>query len=304
MASREDCGEANMNPGSVGGTCLCNPRGTVANSRCPIHQGQTASAPSAFVGGHTQSGNGPQTGFASGATRSSSDDKIDYEGHISPVVLRLFGEYMHEHRVQRDGQRRASDNWQRGIPMDNYAKSLIRHTQEFWCMWRGTTAVNPDNSKPFTFKAVLCAILFNAMGLLFEMSRTRLSVMLGDFTRRAGTFAEKTIMEGQPGKRIVATGAGFDYASDPRDEAALAPSVEPLGDRTFGGLYNEAEKAVLDKEREAKLQAAQARKQAVDRTVQPVRIVFDGRQEAFVISHLAGRDVPFGIYRLVAERIE
>ncbi len=116
-------------------------------------------------------GNGVQTDFGTGATRSSDEGKIDYEGHISPRVIRIFGEYMNEHRVQRDGKIRGSDNWQEGIPVYRYTKSLIRHAQEFHLMWRGEEVVNLDSGKPFTFRTVLCAILFNTMGLLFELSR-------------------------------------------------------------------------------------------------------------------------------------
>lgn len=119
-------------------------------------------------------GNGVQTEFGNGATRSTDVGKIDYEGHISPRVLTIYGEYMNEHRVQRDGKLRGSDNWQEGIPLHRYAKSLIRHVHEFHCMWRGETVINVDNNKPFTFRTVLCAIMFNVMGLLFEMSRGKL----------------------------------------------------------------------------------------------------------------------------------
>ena len=116
-------------------------------------------------------GNGAQSGFSTGATRSTDANKIDFEGHINPEVLEIFGEYMNRHRVQRDGQLRASDNWQKGIPLYRYVKSLIRHTFEFWRMWRGALVTNPDNGQSFTFRDVLSAILFNVMGLMYEMNR-------------------------------------------------------------------------------------------------------------------------------------
>ena len=116
-------------------------------------------------------GNGVQSVFTTGATRSTDTNKIDFEGHINPEVLEIFGEYMNRHRVQRDGQLRASDNWQKGIPLYRYVKSLIRHTFEFWRMWRGKSVINPDNNRPFIFRDVLSAILFNVMGLMYEMSR-------------------------------------------------------------------------------------------------------------------------------------
>src|SRR4051812_32335840 len=70
--------------------------------------------------------------FDSGATRDSDDSKIDYEGIMSPLVLQAFGEYMTKHSIQADGERRTSDNWQKGIPKDAYMKSGFRHFMDWW----------------------------------------------------------------------------------------------------------------------------------------------------------------------------
>ncbi len=102
--------------------------------------------------------------FESGATRDSEGDKLDYEGFISPLVLRRYAQYMHGHRKQADGSLRDSDNWQKGIPKDVYMKSLIRHTIDLWGCHRGTTVQE-------YFEDLLCAIMFNAMGLLREILR-------------------------------------------------------------------------------------------------------------------------------------
>lgn len=106
--------------------------------------------------------------FASGATRDSDEGKLDYEGFLSPVVLRRFAEYMDEHRHCADGSLRDSDNWQRGIPVDQYLKSLIRHVFELWTLHR---ANHPDSAK--TFEDIMCAIMFNIQGMLFEYLRER-----------------------------------------------------------------------------------------------------------------------------------
>ena len=116
-------------------------------------------------------GNGVQQGFTSGATRSESSTKIDYEGHISPRVQAIYGAYMNAHRIQRDGQARASDNWQLGIPLPNYMKSFIRHSTELWQVWRGYTVVNEDSGNAFTLKELLCALRFNIDGLILELDR-------------------------------------------------------------------------------------------------------------------------------------
>lgn len=105
--------------------------------------------------------------FDTGATRDTDTGKYDYEGFLSPLVLERFGQYMHKNRVQKDGSLRASDNWQKGIPLDAYMKSAFRHFMEWWMahrLWRGTTEVLED---------ALCAVIFNASGYLHELLKKR-----------------------------------------------------------------------------------------------------------------------------------
>src|SRR2546421_13037312 len=62
--------------------------------------------------------------FDTGATRDADTGKLDYEGFISPLVDRRYAEYMHRCRLRNvpAGQTiRASDNWQKGIPVETYA---------------------------------------------------------------------------------------------------------------------------------------------------------------------------------------
>lgn len=99
--------------------------------------------------------------FETGATRDSDDNKLDYEGFLSPVVLKRFAEYMHRHRTQADGQLRDSDNWQKGIPRDAYMKSLFRHFMDVWSCHRG---IGSDEQ----LEEALCAMLFNVQGYLHE----------------------------------------------------------------------------------------------------------------------------------------
>lgn len=101
--------------------------------------------------------------FDNGATRDDDADKLDYEGFLSPLVIRRFALYMHQHRKQADGQMRASDNWQKGIPKEQYMKSMWRHFMDVWSMQRAVF--------DFTEKEIedsLCALLFNVMGMLHE----------------------------------------------------------------------------------------------------------------------------------------
>jgi len=99
--------------------------------------------------------------FEGGATRDSDDTKLDYEGFISPIVWKRYAEYMHKCRLRNipPGEAiRASDNWQRGIPLDAYMKSGFRHFMDWWLQHR-EGSVDPE---------VLCALLFNVQGYLHE----------------------------------------------------------------------------------------------------------------------------------------
>lgn len=102
--------------------------------------------------------------FDTGATRDGDTDKPDYEGFLSPLVILEYGKYMHENRVQSNGELRDSDNWQKGIPKEAYIKSLLRHTLDLWLVHRGFTKLAREG-----IKKVLCAIIFNAQGYLHEL---------------------------------------------------------------------------------------------------------------------------------------
>ncbi len=102
--------------------------------------------------------------FETGATRNLDGDKFDYEGFLSPLALERFAQYMHKHRLQEDGKLRASDNWQRGIPVESYMKSMWRHFFDVWKNYRGYPA-EADQEE------ALCALLFNVMGMLHEIKK-------------------------------------------------------------------------------------------------------------------------------------
>lgn len=105
--------------------------------------------------------------FDTGATRDDLASKPDYEGYLSPQVLERYGRYMLEHQTCADGSLRASDNWQLGIPKDEYIKSAFRHFMVWWWAHR-----NPGALKDTIIEEALCALLFNTMGYLHEMLKT------------------------------------------------------------------------------------------------------------------------------------
>lgn len=113
--------------------------------------------------------------FDSGATRDTDTNKIDPEGALSPLVARRFAQYMRECQTRNvpPGQTvRASDNWQKGIPLDSYAKSFARHGLDFLQLHDGYLAVD-DKGEPVTLEAALCGILFNVQGYLFELLKPK-----------------------------------------------------------------------------------------------------------------------------------
>jgi hypothetical protein len=99
--------------------------------------------------------------FETGATRDLDASKLDFEGFLSPLVLKRFAEYMHANRQLADGSVRDSDNWQKGIPKTAYAKSAWRHFFDFWCEHRGIGTREG-------IELALCGLLFNCMGYLHE----------------------------------------------------------------------------------------------------------------------------------------
>ena len=105
--------------------------------------------------------------FATGATRNSDDGKPDYEGFISPLVTRRFGQYMHKHRFQADGKVRASDNWQKGIPIKQYLKSGTRHWEDVRLIMDGYREIASERD----IEEALCAMLFNVSGMIFELQK-------------------------------------------------------------------------------------------------------------------------------------
>jgi hypothetical protein len=101
--------------------------------------------------------------FETGAMRDDCADKLDFEGFMSPIVELSFAEYMHKHRVQTDGELRDSDNWQKGIPFEQYLKSLFRHLVDVWLITRGEHGLARED-----LESALCAMKFNINGLLYE----------------------------------------------------------------------------------------------------------------------------------------
>lgn len=100
--------------------------------------------------------------YPTGATRGSEDGKLDFDGFLSPLAMLAFAEYMHEHRSTPQGLR-PGDNWKKGIPRDDYMKSMWRHFFEVWSLHHSAAALDKDRIR------ALCALRFNVDGMLHEL---------------------------------------------------------------------------------------------------------------------------------------
>jgi len=107
--------------------------------------------------------------FSTGAARGTDKNKPDYEGYLSPIVLERFSRYMMKHQRQVDGKLRDSDNWQKGIPLDAYMKSMWRHFMDVWFLHRFKAE---EGNLNYAQKEALCALMFNVMGYLHELLKT------------------------------------------------------------------------------------------------------------------------------------
>lgn len=100
--------------------------------------------------------------YETGATRDTAEGKHDYEGFLSPLVIRRFGEYMHRHRIQPDGSMRSSSNWQLGMPLQDYMDSGWRHLLDWWLEHDGYKSREG-------IEDALCGLLFNVQGYLHTL---------------------------------------------------------------------------------------------------------------------------------------
>ncbi len=108
--------------------------------------------------------------FDSGATRDDNMGKLDYEGFLSPIVLKRYAEYLNKHRVQSDGNLRDSDNWQGMFGEDHYKvciKSAFRHFMDWW------TEHREDSGSDTEIEEAICAVMFNAQAYLFKILKDK-----------------------------------------------------------------------------------------------------------------------------------
>ena len=111
--------------------------------------------------------------YTTGAIRSAEGEKFDVKGFLSPHAVEAYCAYMHEHRKLPNGTRRGSDNWKNGIDEADYERSLIRHAHDLHRACEGAEVVDKDSGKVVTKQELVCAVVFNAMGLLHEWNKPK-----------------------------------------------------------------------------------------------------------------------------------
>jgi hypothetical protein len=109
-----------------------------------------------------------------GATRTDSSIRDDPEGYLSPLVVQRYCEYMTLHRLQSDGEVRASDNWQNGDygMVFRALKGAWRHFMHLWTRLRGYPV--SDGLAAADAEEDLCALLFNVNVMLHYIIKERL----------------------------------------------------------------------------------------------------------------------------------
>lgn len=108
-----------------------------------------------------------------GATRSDNSTKPDYRGFISPLAIMMFGEYMLRHQIQADGKPRASDNWKKGLPIERYVESKVRHDVAFWRLWEALLKDPTNEALRLELEEEISACYFNVQGFMHEWMRAK-----------------------------------------------------------------------------------------------------------------------------------
>jgi len=136
--------------------------------------------------------------FETGANRDTDLGKLDYEGFLNPIVLERYSQYLNSHRALPDGTIRDSDNWQRGIPLDVYIKSGLRHVVDTWAAHRGYPIFDVKTHQPIDIEDAICGILFNFQGYLLELLHDRIDQQKYDVGLAQGAEAEYEVIPGVP----------------------------------------------------------------------------------------------------------
>ena len=94
--------------------------------------------------------------FDTGAIRDTGDDKEDYIESISWLTMKRYCEYM-----GIAAKKYGRGNWIKGIPVDSYEQSLLRHIQKYIANKNYNANLEPEVDH-------LSAALFNLQGIIHQ----------------------------------------------------------------------------------------------------------------------------------------
>lgn len=94
--------------------------------------------------------------FSTGSIRDSEAGKEDYTETISWTAFKRYSEYMTEKK-----SRYGSGNFKKGIPIESYERSLIRHIAKYMINKYEGGNLEKDQDH-------LSAIVFNVFGIMHE----------------------------------------------------------------------------------------------------------------------------------------
>lgn len=94
--------------------------------------------------------------FKTGAVRDSDSDKEDYIETISWSAFKRYAQYMTGKKAKY-----GSGNFKKGIPIESYEQSLVRHVQKY-------LSNKYEDGQVERGEDHLSAILFNVFGIMHE----------------------------------------------------------------------------------------------------------------------------------------
>lgn len=102
------------------------------------------------------------TRFETGAIRDTQDGKLDFIETLSYTALNRYIRYMTEKKAKY-----GAGNFKKGIPVESYEKSLMRHIDKY--MRNKYEKGNDEKDQDH-----LSAIIFNTFGIMHEEEMAKL----------------------------------------------------------------------------------------------------------------------------------
>ena len=102
------------------------------------------------------------TKWKTGAVRDNQEGKEDYIETISWLSFQRYAKYM-----TKMAEKYGSGNWIKGIPIESYERSMLRHIQKYLANKQYGAKLEPEIDH-------LSAAWFNLMGIMHEQEMHRI----------------------------------------------------------------------------------------------------------------------------------